>query len=221
MDFLFQHFRLCSKWNLTLTGKYSHTSLPTSPPLRATLALLIGEHRQHPAPIRSPHEQEELRKLRLNPEDARHASDLQRSHGRETTSVSHTPGRISRDLTTVFPAPLGSSGSPTTDQRQSRRLQPQEEDECKSLDRFRGRSNVSEGQILCCVSVNTGHKTTRVLWSLESFQANWGSDYWESKGSSVYQMDKPVDHDGAASCLDIKVIFHSPPPLLHLKKAIQ
>lgn len=82
-------------------GKSSHTSLPTSPPLHATLALLIDEQRQHPTPIRSQGEQEELRKLRLNPEDAYHASDLHRSHGCETTSVSHMLRCISRDINTL------------------------------------------------------------------------------------------------------------------------
>ncbi len=106
MDFLFQDFCSCSKWKLTLKGKCSHTSLPTSPPLHATLPLLIGEQRQHPTPIRSQHEEEELRKLRLNPEDAQYAADLPLSHGRETTSVSHMPRRISRDLTTLFSASL-------------------------------------------------------------------------------------------------------------------
>lgn len=86
--------------------KCSHTSLPTSPPLRATLALLIGEQIQHPTPIRCQHEQEELRKLRLNPEDAQHAADLHGSHGHETAGVSHMPRRISRDLTKWIPAPL-------------------------------------------------------------------------------------------------------------------
>lgn len=90
----------------------------TSPPLRATLPLLIGERRQHPTPIRSQREQEELRKLSLDPEDAQHAAVLRGSHGRETTSVSHMPRRISGDLTALFPASLRrETGAPVAHDR--------------------------------------------------------------------------------------------------------
>ncbi len=126
---LFHDFCFHSKCNLTLTYNCSHTSLPTSPPLHATLMLLIGEQTQHPLPIRSQHEQEDLRKLRLDPEDVQHSADLYRSHDHETTEVSHMSKGIMGDLTHSSGLPLrGRRGR----RKQSRRLQPAEKDKYKS-----------------------------------------------------------------------------------------
>lgn len=82
-------------------GKMFPHSSAKSPPLQVTLVLLIGKEIGYPAPIRRQNEQEEIRKLRLNPEEAPHAADSHSSHGQETTGGSPVPRRISRDLTAL------------------------------------------------------------------------------------------------------------------------
>lgn len=72
---------------------------------------LIGEQSLHPTAIRSQHEQEELRKLRMNLKDVHPAADLLRSDARETKRVSHTPRRIKQRFNHTAPSfPLWGEG---------------------------------------------------------------------------------------------------------------
>lgn len=67
----------------------------------------------------------------------------------------------------------------------SRQLHPEEKDKCKSLNSEAG--TTFQRDKYCVMSVNTGYKNRHIFWSLESFRQTVSED---SKGSTVYQMDK-------------------------------
>lgn len=118
---------------LTVMGKYSHTSLPTSLPFCASLALLIGEQRQQPAPIRrvSTKERSEGSPCWIQ-RNAQPADDPHSSHGQETTEVSHTPRWISSGLTGKVPVSPGGGDRSRPRWKQGLQLRRRESDRSKS-----------------------------------------------------------------------------------------